>query len=165
MSAPRSDLVLRAPVVTDGARVWRLLAQIGGLERNTCYAYLLLCSHFADTSLVAEAGGKLWGVVMAYRPPSQPDDLFVWQVGVAPEARGTGLGRRMLKALWERPACRGARYLTATVSPDNTASLALFDSVARHRGAPRVVEPGFPSNVFAEPHPDENLIRIGPWPR
>jgi L-2,4-diaminobutyric acid acetyltransferase len=156
---------LRAPTVEDGAEVWRLIERIGGLERNTCYAYLLLCSHFADTCIVATADGALIGVVFAYRSPGNPDDLFVWQVGVAPEARGLGIARRMLEVLVERPACRSARFLTATVSRDNIASLALFDSVARGRAAPLAIEPGFASALFASPHPDENLIRIGPWPR
>lgn len=164
MTEDRRSLTLRAPVVADGASVWRLLGTIDGLERNTCYAYLLLCSHFADTSIVAEQAGALAGFVMAYRPPSSPGDLFVWQVGVGPAHRGTGVAGRMLDALLERPACRDAAYLTATVGPDNRASQALFAGVARRRGAPLATVPGFPSALFASSHPDENLVRIGPWP-
>ena len=156
------QLTFRAPRETDGARVWALVGRGGGLEQNTCYAYVLLCSHFADTCVVAELDGALAGFVMAYRPPSHPDEIFVWQVAVAPEARGRGLGAKLLAALLERPGARGARFLSATVSPDNAASLALFHGFARRREVPCQTEPGFPSTLFAAPHEDENLLRIGP---
>lgn len=153
---------LRAPTELDGARVWRLLPRIGGLERNTCYAYVLLFSDFGDTCIVAEQDGELLGFVLAYRPPTRQDELFVWQIGVAPEARGSGLATRMLDALLERPACAGVAYLTATVSPDNEASRRTFASVARRRGVPFEIRPRFGSALFAEPHLDEEQVRIGP---
>lgn len=153
---------LRPANVADGARIWQSIADIGDLERNSCYAYLLLCSHFAGTCVVAERGADLLGFVVAYRPPSDPDDVFVWQVGVSPQARGRGLGRRLLEALLLLPAARGAEFLTATVSPDNWPSTALFRGFARDRGFHCEVEAGFSSASFAEPHPDEKLFRIGP---
>lgn len=159
---PRLGLTFRRPRPDDAAAIWRLLPTIGGLERNTAYAYLLLCSHFADTSIVAEQGGEVVGFVAGYRPPTQPEAVFVWQVGVAPSARGQGLGGRLLDGVLAMPGCQGARYLTATVSPDNEASLALFRGFARRRQVPCEEGPGFAARLFPEPHPDENLIRIGP---
>lgn len=153
---------LRTPTEQDGARVWRLLARTGGLERNTCYAYVLLFSDFAETCLVAEQDGELLGFVLAYRPPGRLGELFVWQIGVAPEARGRGLGTRMLESVLERPACRGVQYLTATVSPDNEASRRTFAAVARSRGVAISTLPRFGSALFAESHLDENQVRIGP---
>jgi L-2,4-diaminobutyric acid acetyltransferase len=154
--------VLRRPSAGDGAQLWRLVGSIGALERNSAYAYLLLCTHFADTCLVAEIEGELVGFVLAYRPPTEPDTVFVWQVGVGATARGRGLARRLLDALIERPACRGVRTLCATVSPDNAPSQALFRSFARARGIACADEPGFAAASFPEPHPDETLLRIGP---
>ena len=161
----RDGVTLRGPRGEDAAGIWELLGRIEGLERNTAYAYLLLCSHFADTGLVAEKEGRLIGLVLGYRPPSDPDAAFVWQVGVAPEARGAGLGARMLDAWLERPACRDAARVCATVGPDNVASLALFHGLARRHGVPCAVSPGFPSALFPVPHPDEDLLTIGPLPR
>jgi L-2,4-diaminobutyric acid acetyltransferase len=158
----RGQLNLRGPEVADAARIWRALPGIGSLERNTAYAYLLLCSHFASTGIVAELDGELAGFVLGYRPPSDPQAIFVWQVGVAPVARGRGVGGRMLDALLERPGCRDARWLSATVAGDNAASLALFGGFARRRGARCQETRGFDSPLFPEPHPDENLLRIGP---
>lgn len=158
-----SDLVtLRAPVVADAAAIWKLLPEVGNLERNSAYAYLLLCSHFAGTSVVAEREQQLAGFVLAYRPPSEPTSLFVWQVGVAPAARGSGLGTRMLDGALAREACAGVTHLTATVSPDNEASLALFRGFARRHGVACEIGTGFSASLFPAPHPDEDLLRIGP---
>lgn len=161
---PDPGVTFRQPTARDAAAIWRELPVIGNLERNSAYAYLLLCSHFAGTSLVAEREGSVVGFVLGYRPPSDPDALFVWQVGVTPAVRGTGLARMLLDAVLATAGCRGVRHLTATVSPDNTASLALFRSFARRRGVPCEEAGCFPAALFPEPHPDENLLRIGPLP-
>lgn len=153
---------LRAPTERDGARVWHLLARTGGLERNTCYAYVLLFSDFGDTCVLAEEDGELLGFVLAYRPPAHPDELFVWQVGVAPEARGRGLATKLLDAALAQPAARGVRYLTATVSPDNEASRKTFAAVARARGVEFSITPRFGAALFVEPHLDEDQVRVGP---
>lgn len=157
-----AGVILRAPQVADAAAIWKLLPEVGNLERNSAYAYLLLCSHFADTSLIADREGAIAGFVLAYRPPSETTSLFVWQVGVAPAARGAGLGTRMLDGVLARPACDAVTHLTATVSPDNLPSLSLFRGYARRRGVACEIGPGFPASLFPAPHPDEDLLRIGP---
>lgn len=152
----------RAPTVRDGAAVYQLIERVGSLERNTCYAYVLLLSDFRDTCVIAEDGSGVVGFVIAYRPPVRPDEVFVWQVGVAPEARGTGLGGQLLDAVLAAPGSKGARYLTATVSPNNTASLGLFRGVARRHGIPFEIGPGFPAGLFVGSHQPEDFVRIGP---
>jgi L-2,4-diaminobutyric acid acetyltransferase len=161
-TAPGS-ISLRPPGPADAAAIWRLLGSIPELERNTCYAYVLLCSDFAESCVVAEtATGQLAGFVLGYAPPKRADELFVWQVGVAPAARGTGLGGRMLDHV---VATRSTtRFLTATVSPDNEASRRLFRALARRREVPCEIGPGYSAALFAEPHEPEELIRIGPFP-
>lgn len=75
------------------------------------------------------------GWISAYRPPARPDELFVWQVAVAAEARGERLGGRLLDALVARPGLARIERLTTTVTADNGASEAMFRSFARRRGA------------------------------
>jgi L-2,4-diaminobutyric acid acetyltransferase len=153
----------RTPDPRDAAAVWRLVRGTRSLDLNSPYAYLLLCSDFAATSLVAEAEGDLLGFVAAYRPPPRPQCVFVWQIVTAAEARGAGLAGHLLDALLARPACRGARFLEATVTPSNAASRALFRGFARRRGVPIAEESAFGRELFPNPdHEEEVRIRIGP---
>ena len=161
----RGELTLRSPRAEDAARIWAELPAVGTLERNTPYAYLLLCTHFAATGVVAELDAELAGFVFAYRPPVEPEALFVWQVGVTPAARGAGVGGRMLDSLLDRPGCRDVGWLIATVSPDNDASRALFRGFARRHDATTRSIRAFDASLFPEPHPPEDLLRIGPLVR
>lgn len=118
--------------IGDGHRVWQLVERLGGLEPNTCYAYLLLTTHFGQTC-------------------------------VAAEARGLGLGKRLLRAALALPACADVRWLEATVGTSNTASQRLFSSVARDLGVGCAQAEGFVGSDFGPlHHEDETLFRIGP---
>jgi L-2,4-diaminobutyric acid acetyltransferase len=161
MTLPR----LREPVPADAVGVTRLIRRTGPLDDNSHYAYLLLCHHFNETCAVAESSEGLVGFVSAYRPPRQPDTVFVWQIAVAEEARGQGLAMALLEEILSREACADVRYLEATVSPSNKASQALFRSLARRRETDCVVTELFPEELFAgaEQHEAEELYRIGPF--
>lgn len=159
------DPVLRRPEGDDGVRVHDLVAACPPLDPNSLYCNLLQCTHFADTCIVAEADGELVGWISGYRLPDDPATLFVWQVAVHARARGTGLGRRMLLELVERPALGDVRFVRTTVTDDNAASRALFESVARRVGAPLREERGFERGAhFDGRHESEPFIVIGPIP-
>ncbi len=142
-----------------------LIASCPPLDTNSAYCNLLQCTDFAATCVVAEREGHIRGWISAYRPPSAPDRLFVWQVAVHPDARGTGLGGRMLDALIERPAAIGAQWLTTTVTADNRASWALFEGFARRRGLDLSKAERFTRDAhFAGGHATEWQASIGPLP-
>jgi L-2,4-diaminobutyric acid acetyltransferase len=152
-------------VAEDGPEVTALIAACPPLDTNSAYCNLLQCSDFAGTCVVAERDGRILGWISGYRPPSAPDRLFVWQVAVHPDARGTGLGGRMLDVLVERPAAAGARWLTTTVTADNRASWGLFEGFARRRDlglskAERFIREAH----FAGAHATEWRASIGPLP-
>lgn len=168
MTGPANDNphlidLFRAPRAKDGPAVTALIAACPPLDANSAYCNLLQCSHFADTCVLAERDGKLVGWISGYRPPSAPDQFFVWQVAVHPDARGCGLGGRMLKVLLSRPAARGARLVTTTITKENQASWALFQSLAKTLGAPLSKAPHFQrDDHFAGAHETEWLVSIGP---
>lgn len=167
---------LRHPRVEDGAAMWQLAKDSGGLDLNSPYCYLLMCTHFAQTCLLAEIDGEPVGFVTAYRPPSHPDTVFVWQIAVAPRARRTGLARRMVNGVLQSPACSSVRFLEATVTESNVASEGLFRSMAEQMGAqfdrstmfekkdfPPIEEGKDPANAQDSVHEPELLLRIGPF--
>jgi L-2,4-diaminobutyric acid acetyltransferase len=162
------DLItFRAPAASDAADLWRLARDSGSLDLNSPYAYLMWCTDFADTAVVAADGDAVVGFVVGHRPPTEPACAFVWQVAVADTMRGHGLGRRLLLAFLDQPGNRGARWLTATVTPSNGASLALFRGTAAHLGVGCTEHERFPAGVFpaeAGGHESEIAVRIGPLP-
>lgn len=153
----------RMPTVADGAAMWALVRDIGTLEPNSAYCYLLMGAHFAETCLLAERDGEPVGLVVGFRSPAQPEVVFVWQVGVREDARGQGVAQELLRRLLAQRACAGVRFLEATVAPSNRASAALFRGLARDLGVPCAVTPAFPSELFPEgAHEREDLYRVGP---
>ncbi|BBZ03052.1 diaminobutyrate acetyltransferase [Mycolicibacterium chitae] len=161
------DGVLRRPEGRDALDMHRLVVESKVLDENSTYAYLLMATEFADSSIVADRDGELHGFVMGYHPPSRPEALFVWQVVVAAAARGSGLGGTMLDTLVER--VRRDRHghpltLEATVAPSNSASRALFGGFARRHGVPVVELPWYGAELLDADlaHEEEPLLRIGP---
>ena len=153
----------RKPGRADGAAIHRLITQCPPLDRNSVYAYLLLCEHFRDTCVLAEHEGEIDGFISAYVPPGRPDVLFVWQVAVHARARGHGLGRAMLRELLQRPGLSPA-YIETTVGPDNEASRRMFAGLAKQLGASCTESPLFERHLFGDAsHDDEILLRIGPF--
>ncbi len=162
--ASRTDVTLRAPRDDDGARVWDLVAACPPLDQNSLYMNLIQCTHFADTCIIAERGEAVVGWVSGHRPPNDPSAVFVWQVAVGEDGRGQGLAKRMLRALLARPAVADARRLLTTITPGNTASWALFRSLARDLDAPIEQAPWFDrERHFAGRHETEHLVVIGPF--
>ena len=155
----------RRPNPKDGPAVTALIASCPPLDRNSAYCNLLQCTHFADHCIIAEREGRILGWVSGYRPPSDPDALFVWQVAVAADARGQRLAGRMIGALLSRPQARGVNHLITTVTADNRSSRAMFDGLARTWATALVEEPLFDREThFAGAHATEWQLRIGPIP-
>lgn len=154
----------RTPNVEDARAIRQIVEESGVLDLNSLYSYLLLCQHFAETCIVTEIHGKIVGFTTGYRPPTAPEVLFVWQIGVAEAMRGQGLASSMLKKLLERKSCCGISFLEATVTPSNQPSRALFQSLARDLGAEYIEKPHFGKALFgSEGHEQENLLRVGPF--
>jgi L-2,4-diaminobutyric acid acetyltransferase len=155
-------LIVSQPSVRDGADVYDLVRSTGSLDLNSGYAYLLLLDRFSSTCRIARLGGQLAGVVIAFRAPERPDTVFVWQIAVRSDLRGSGLGGVLLERLFASEGCRGASFLEAHVTPNNLASEALFRSFARQRGSEVEVKDHLRAEDFPTAHSPERLLRVGP---
>ncbi len=133
---------LRKPTMEDGSDIWRLVRDCAPLDENSVYCNLIQADHFADTCVVAERGGRIVGWVSGHMIPGQ-NTVFVWQVAVHADARGLGLGRRMLSHLVMRPDCRAANRLKTTITRSNAASWGLFRGFARQLGGDLTDAPHF----------------------
>lgn len=158
------NISLRPPVLEDGMDVFRLIERCPPLDENSSYCNLLQCSHFANTSVVAESEGAPVGFISGYIIPDRTNTLFIWQVAVSEPARGCGLASRMLAHILARPYCADIRYLETTITENNSASWALFKSHAQASNADLQSLPWMDKDIhFQGQHESETLVRIGPF--
>jgi len=83
--------------------------------------------HFEGTSFVAERDdGQLAGFLVGFVSQTDPDEAYIHFVGVAPEERGTGLGRELYERFFTVVREHGCAVVRCVTSPANE------DSVAFH---------------------------------
>jgi len=163
-SSKETDIQLRTPRLEDGKAVYDLIRNSPPLDVNSAYNYFLLCSHFAETCVVGESGGRIVSFLSAYRLPNAPEHLFIWQVAVDSSMRGKRMAGRMLDELLSRPSCDGVKYLETTVSPSNMASKRVFEKFAEAHDAAWHEEVFLTREHFGgDDHEEEILFRIGPF--
>jgi len=164
--------MFRPPQATDGMAVARLVAASPPLDANSTYCNLLQCTYFGQTCIIAERGTELAGWISGFRVPETPGELFIWQVAVAPWARGKGLAGLMLDKLIARcmngstggSTGSGVTSIATTITDENGASWALFHALARRHQAPFTRRPLFERGAhFAGLHATEHLVSVGPF--
>lgn len=84
--------------------------------------------HFAGTSLVAEAeaGGRLFGILLGFRSPDRPEQAVVQALAVDPSLRRRGIGRSLVERFAAQAAASGATSLVAPWRPDDPSGLAFL---------------------------------------
>lgn len=161
-----TEITFRTPSIEDGAEIWKMVDETAALDDNSAYAYFMACRNFAATSVVAEAGDDLAGMVTAYPLPDDPQILFVWQVNVRDKYQGQGLSVRMLKEIMKREDCQSVRWIETTVAPGNDASEAMFRRIAADLNADINVKEVYGDELFPDgEHKVERLFVIGPITR
>ena len=156
---------LKKPDEQDAAGMWSLVKNIPNLDLNSLYSYLMLCSHFRDTCVVAKMDDEVVGFVTAFVSPEDPSTLFIWQLAVHPKSRKTGLATQMVQELLQRPDTESVRYVEATVTPSNNPSSGFFKNIADLYQSPCDVREKFPPHLFGDTHHERELLyRIGPVP-
>ncbi|MEE2034594.1 diaminobutyrate acetyltransferase [Rhodococcus chondri] len=157
-----AELSFRSPRIADGTRIWQIARDSEVLDVNSGYAYVLWCRDFAETSVIAaDEYDRPVGFVTGYRRPESPQTLFVWQVAVDADQRGRGVAGQMLDTLLDRLRPSGVTRLETTVSPDNSASIAMFTALARRRGTHITRTDLFAPDDFPDSHLAEDLYTIG----
>lgn len=90
----------------------------------------LFLDHFHHTSLMAHsADGTLAGFLIGVLSPAHPDQAYIHFVGVAPAARGSGLGRRLYEEFFAMARADGRTRVGAITSPVNAGSIAFHTSM------------------------------------
>jgi len=129
-----------AAIVTAGALDAPVIAglQAAVLPPGECWREADIAGLIADPAgLVRVAAGRAYGEIMPIGyalARSTGEEAELLSLGVLTEARGQGLGRRLLNSVAEAAAARGAARLSLEVAVDNTAALRLYE----HAGFARI---------------------------
>jgi len=127
------------PVIAGALQTWWTMpgfqSEAGARERAALVPRLWL-QHFAGTSLVAEGKSQFVGFLIGFLSPGRPDEGYIHFVGVAPDARGTGIGRSLYERFFDVCARAGRTQVRCVTSPHNTSSIAFHTAMGFE------VEPG-----------------------
>lgn len=157
-----TEITYRQPKINDSERIWHLIKDNKPLDENSLYLYTLLCHEFSDTCVVAEADSKIIGFLSAFIPPKKSDTLFVWQIAVDQEFRNKGIAQKIVSHSLNN-INNDIKFVEATVTPSNQASLKFFQNLADNYNAKLTKHPLFSTDVLGGNHEPEDLIRIGPF--
>lgn len=129
MSTP-GGWVLRRPLPEDHARVVAVVDEWWDGRPMAAMLPRLYFEHFAGTSLVAESrSGDLLGFLVGFASADVPDEGYVHFVGVAPSARGDGLGRLLHDRFATEMALGGRRTVRCVTSVVNEPSVAFHTAI------------------------------------
>lgn len=86
--------------------------------------------HFEGTSFVAEdEEGMLVGFLIGFLSQTDAEEAYIHFVGVAPEHRGSGIGKALYEHFFEAVAAHGCTRVRCVTSPANTDSVAFHESL------------------------------------
>ncbi len=152
-------LLIRPAAQADIERIQQIAAESLVLKSISINAYAAWCAEFPLTSVVGEIGGKLVGFALGAPLRTSRGRLFVWQVAVDHPYRDRKVGISMLDYLLDEVAAEGISVLEGVTAADAGASLALFESLARRRGA-WLSERPFVDNCADDPRDTRRRIEI-----
>ena len=105
----------------------------------------------AGAVFLAHLGAEAIGGCQLMRVLDEPDFFYVVGFYVRPPWRGRHLGRELLRLVGQESLALGAKGLVLTVSPDNPAALALYESFG-------FVEDRFVPRFYGE-NEDRHILR------
>ena len=86
--------------------------------------------HFESTSFVADRDdGTLAGFLIGFLSQTEDDTAYVHFVGVAPDERGSGLGRELYEQFFGAARRSGRSLVRCVTSPQNALSLAFHEAL------------------------------------
>jgi ribosomal protein S18 acetylase RimI-like enzyme len=86
--------------------------------------------HFEGTSFVAEDDdGMLIAFLIGFLSQTDPEEAYIHFVGVAPDQRGSGIGRELYERFFAVVAEQGRTLVRCVTSPVNEGSVAFHESL------------------------------------
>jgi len=112
-----------------GRVIGRVNAWWGGRDMAPMLPRLFFV-HFEGTSYVVDDDeGQLAAFLIGFLSQTDPDEAYIHFVGVAPEHRGEGLGRRLYERFFDDARAAGRLRVRCVTSPANTQSVAFHEAL------------------------------------
>ncbi len=89
----------------------------------------LFLDHFHRSSLVIDGPAGMMAFLIGFLSPSLPERAYIHFVGVAPDARGCGLGRGLYEEFFTLARTDGRRIVSAATAPGNDGSISFHQSM------------------------------------
>ena len=162
-----TDFNMRVPSIEDASSIYELAQPFKPLiGTNPVYTYLLITSHFKETSVVVEdkETNEIIGFISGYIVPNREEKtLFLWEIGVREGFHGNNLYIRMVQHLIKRI---NPIWLEATANPSNVSSIKRLGGISKEIRAEISSSILFEKKNFGKvDHEEEILYRIGPISR
>lgn len=146
------DEVIRTAREDEFEEIEHFTACCEPLESYDSHEYKILLRYFGNTSYLIEREGEIVAFEMGFPSGRDPETYFLWQIGVAPDVQGEGLGARLLAHIERQVVTLGCRRIELTIDPDNIPSRKLFEragyrNVSRREGREIVERHGRPAVV------------------
>jgi ribosomal protein S18 acetylase RimI-like enzyme len=122
-SDPVSEFAPRTAAPTDYDAIVAVVDEWWGRPMADKLPRLFL-DHFWATSFVIEDGDGLAAFLIGFLSPSQPRDAYIHFVGVRPDLRTAGLGRRLYQEFFALARAGGRSVVKAITAPTNERSIA-----------------------------------------
>ncbi|MBE9914195.1 GNAT family N-acetyltransferase [Paenibacillus donghaensis] len=84
----------------------------------------LFFDHFQDTSYIVEDNGEVIGFLIGFISQSRSKEAYIHFVGVHPQYREHGVGRRLYETFFNAVKIRGVENIRCVTSPVNKSSIA-----------------------------------------
>lgn len=107
-----------------------------------------LFDHFRDTSFVVEEEGWLVAFLIGFVSQAKPGEAYAHLVGVRPDRRGEGIGRKLYDSFFQEMRRRSMSAVICVMSPENT------DSIHFHKSLGFEVVPGDARHDGVDIHKD-----------
>lgn len=151
-------LITKAPNIQDAKNVYLLAKNSKPLDLNSEYAYMLVCDHFSQTSVIAILDEVIIGFISGYVLPKDPKTLFIWQVATHSDYRGKKIPYYMFKNLLLREELLHIDNIKTTISPSNIASKKMFLKLANMLDSKVTTQKYIQKEDFLEESHEEEIL-------
>lgn len=128
-------ITLRAVEPSDYAPIIQVVDEWWGGRKMHDMLPKLFFVHFRETSFIAEAGGDRVGFLIGFLSQTDPHEAYIHFVGVHPQYRLAGVGRRLYEHFFAVVEDIGRTTVRCVTSPVNQ------NSIAFHLGMGFQIEP------------------------